>query len=286
MGLPEGWMPSSGAAEPSSAETEVTTERLRAEPTRPSLVVAMQNVTKNYRSPNSVVNALDDINLEVNDNEFVVLVGPSGSGKTTLLNILAGLIQPSHGRVRRRADIGRPGGIGMVFQTATLLPWRTVLENVLLPAEIFGTPKDEAERDARGLLELAGLTGFEDALPHQLSGGMQQRVSLCRALLSDPPLLLMDEPFGALDAITRDSMNAELQRIWMEQKTTVVFVTHSISEALFLSDRVVALTARPGKVAGIVENDLPRPRNVHTSELPKYTEYSIRLREMMMGAAE
>jgi NitT/TauT family transport system ATP-binding protein len=233
-----------------------------------------------------VVNALDDINLEVNDNEFVVLVGPSGSGKTTLLNILAGLIQPSHGRVRRRADIGRPGGIGMVFQTATLLPWRTVLENVLLPAEIFGTPKDEAERDARGLLELAGLTGFEDALPHQLSGGMQQRVSLCRALLSDPPLLLMDEPFGALDAITRDSMNAELQRIWMEQKTTVVFVTHSISEALFLSDRVVALTARPGKVAGIVENDLPRPRNVHTSELPKYTEYSIRLREMMMGAAE
>jgi NitT/TauT family transport system ATP-binding protein len=174
----------------------------------------------------------------------------------------------------------------MVFQTATLLPWRTVLENVLLPAEIFGTPKDEAERDARGLLELAGLTGFEDALPHQLSGGMQQRVSLCRALLSDPPLLLMDEPFGALDAITRDSMNAELQRIWMEQKTTVVFVTHSISEALFLSDRVVALTARPGKVAGIVENDLPRPRNVHTSELPKYTEYSIRLREMMMGAAE
>jgi NitT/TauT family transport system ATP-binding protein len=169
----------------------------------------------------------------------------------------------------------------MVFQNATLLPWRNVLQNVLLPAEIVGMSQAEADTEARALLELVGLTGFEESLPHQLSGGMQQRVSLCRALLPDPPLLLMDEPFGALDAISRETMNFELQRIWMNQKTTVVLVTHSISEALFLSDRVVALTARPGKVAGVIDNDLPRPRTVHTFEEAKYTEYSVMLREMM-----
>jgi NitT/TauT family transport system ATP-binding protein len=245
------------------------------------MIAALNGVSKTFRSPNSVVNALDDISLEIYENEFIVLVGPSGSGKTTLLNILADLTQPSEGVVRRRSEINRPGGIGMVFQNATLLPWRTVLQNVLLPAEIFGMSKSEADSEARDLLELVGLVGFEDALPHQLSGGMQQRVSLCRALLSDPPLLLMDEPFGALDAISREAMSVELQRIWMGQKTTVVFVTHSISEALFLSDRVVALTARPGKVAGVIDNDLPRPRTMHTFELPRYTEYSAQLREMI-----
>jgi NitT/TauT family transport system ATP-binding protein len=245
------------------------------------MIAALNGVTKTFRSPNSVVNALDDISLDIHENEFIALVGPSGSGKTTLLNILSGLIQPSVGKVRRRSDINRPGGIGMVFQSATLLPWRNVLENVLLPAEIVGMSKTEADTEARALLELVGLTGFEDSLPHQLSGGMQQRVSLCRALLSAPPLLLMDEPFGALDAISRETMNFELQRIWMNQKTTVVLVTHSISEALFLSDRVVALTPRPGKVAGVIDNDLPRPRTVHTFEEPKYTEFSLKLREMM-----
>jgi NitT/TauT family transport system ATP-binding protein len=266
------------ASEPgSSGDAKLVAETSSA----PALIAGLNGITKTFRSPNSVVHALRDINLDIYENEFVVLVGPSGSGKTTLLNILAGLIQPSEGSVRRRREITRPGGIGMVFQNATLLPWRTVLQNVLLPAEIFGMPRDEADREARGLLELVGLTGFEEALPHQLSGGMQQRVSLCRALLSDPPLLLMDEPFGALDAITRETMNFELQRIWMEQKTTVVFVTHSISEALFLSDRVGALTARPGEVAGVIENDLPRPRTVHTSELASYAEYSGKLRDMI-----
>ena len=254
---------------------------VEAEESAPLLVAGLDGISKTFRSPNSVVNALEDISLDIFENEFIVLVGASGSGKTTLLNILAGLIQPSSGRVRRRAEIGRPGGIGMVFQSATLLPWRTVLQNVLLPAEIFGMPRAEADREARDLLELVGLTGFEESLPHQLSGGMQQRVSLCRALLSDPPLLLMDEPFGALDAISRESMNFELQRIWMEQKTTVVFVTHSIDEALFLSDRVVALSARPGKVAGTLTNELPRPRSVQTLEHPLFTEYSARLRGMI-----
>ena len=247
----------------------------------PLLIASLNGVSKTFRDSNAVVNALDDISLDIYENEFIVLVGASGSGKTTLLNILAGLIQPSVGKVRRRSEISHPGGIGMVFQSATLLPWRTVLQNVLLPAEIFGMSKSEAEREARDLLELVGLTGFEESLPHQLSGGMQQRVSLCRALLSDPPLLLMDEPFGALDAISRETMNFELKRIWMEQKTTVVFVTHSIDEALFLSDRVVALSARPGKVAGTLTNDLPRPRSVQTLEHPLFTEYAARLRGMI-----
>ncbi|MGH8944945.1 MAG: ABC transporter ATP-binding protein [Acidimicrobiia bacterium] len=277
-----------GLAEERAHQSDVTGETpVETEKVAPLLIAGLNGVTKTFRDSNAVINALDDITLDIYENEFIVLVGPSGSGKTTLLNILAGLIQPSTGRVRRRSEIGRPGGIGMVFQNATLLPWRNVLQNVLLPAEIFGMSKAEAEAEARDLLELVGLTGFEDSLPHQLSGGMQQRVSLCRALLSDPPLLLMDEPFGALDAISRETMNFELQRIWMEEKTTVVFVTHSIDEALFLSDRVVALTARPGKVAGTLDNDLPRPRNVHTLELPLFTEYGARLREMMAtGAGE
>jgi NitT/TauT family transport system ATP-binding protein len=271
-----------GLAEERAHEPELLGEAaVEAEASAPLLIAGLNGVSKTFRSPNSVVNALEDISLDIYENEFVVLVGASGSGKTTLLNILAGLIQPSQGRVRRRSEIGRPGGIGMVFQSATLLPWRTVLQNVLLPAEIIGIPRTEAEREARELLELVGLSGFEESLPHQLSGGMQQRVSLCRALLSDPPLLLMDEPFGALDAISREAMNFELQRIWMEQKTTVVFVTHSIDEALFLSDRVVALSARPGKVAGSLTNELPRPRSVHTLEHPLFTEYSARLRGMI-----
>jgi NitT/TauT family transport system ATP-binding protein len=274
MGFAEGLAPDVDA-------TGETSQSYESERAAGALIAGLNGVTKTFRSPNSVVNALDDISLDIYENEFIALVGPSGSGKTTLLNILAGLIQPSVGKVRRRSDINRPGGIGMVFQNATLLPWRNVLQNVLLPAEIVGMSRSRADAEARALLELVGLTGFEDSLPHQLSGGMQQRVSLCRALLSDPPLLLMDEPFGALDAISRETMNFELQRIWMNQKTTVVLVTHSISEALFLSDRVVALTARPGKVAGVIDNDLARPRTVHTFEEPKYTEYSLKLREMM-----
>ena len=250
-------------------------------------IARVTGVSKTYQSRNAVVYALEDISLDIFDNEFIALVGASGSGKSTLLKLLAGLLEPTNGMVRRRPEINRPGGIGMVFQNPTLLPWRTVLDNVLLPAEIFRMPKESADRKVRGLLELVGLGGFEDAMPHQLSGGMQQRVALCRALLSDPPLLLMDEPFGALDAISRETMNIELQRIWMEQKTTVVFVTHSISEALFLADRVVALTARPGKVAGEVKNELPRPRTIHTFETAEFTHNSAEIRDMIqMGSFE
>ena len=250
-------------------------------------IAHVKGISKTYESKNSLVYALEDVSLDIYDNEFIALVGASGSGKSTLLNLIAGLLEPTSGVVRRRPEINRPGGIGMVFQNPTLLPWRTVLDNVMLPAEIFRMPDEVAERKARDLLDLVGLNGFEEAMPYQLSGGMQQRVALCRALLSDPPLLLMDEPFGALDAISRETMNIELQRIWMEQRTTVVFVTHSIGEALFLADRVVALTARPGKVAGQVTNQLARPRTIHTFEAQEFSEYSAQIREMIqMGSFE
>ena len=276
MGLAE---EASGGFEPMEGGETGSASRLE--------IARVTGVSKTYQSRNAVVYALEDISLDIFDNEFIALVGASGSGKSTLLKLIAGLLEPTNGMVRRRPEINRPGGIGMVFQNPTLLPWRTVLDNVLLPAEIFRMPKESADRKARGLLELVGLGGFEDAMPHQLSGGMQQRVALCRALLSDPPLLLMDEPFGALDAISRETMNSELQRIWMEQKTTVVFVTHSISEALFLADRVVALTARPGKVAGEVKNELPRPRTIHTFETAEFTHNSAEIRDMIqMGSFE
>lgn len=246
-----------------------------------SAAVRLQNVSKAYRSSDSTVHALEDVSLDVERQEFLAVVGASGCGKTTLLNLIAGLVAPTSGVIERSPEIDRPGGTGMVFQTPTLLPWRTVADNVLLPAEILRMGRREARNKTLDLLRFVGLSGFERALPHQLSGGMQQRVALCRSLLSDPPLLLMDEPFSALDAITREAMTIELQRIWMEDRKTVVFVTHSITEAIFLADRIVALSPRPGKVTAILDNAIPRPRTVHTFELPEFSEYSVKVREMI-----
>jgi len=208
--------------------------------------------------------ALADINFSIAKGSFVSIVGPSGCGKSTLLRIIAGLLGFDQGEVSMDGQpvVGTRRDVGMVFQSSILLPWRTILDNVLLPAEVLGLSASEAAARASELLALVRLTGFEHKLPHQLSGGMQQRASIARALLHDPKVLLMDEPFGALDAMTREQMNLELQRIWLKSGKTVVLITHSISEAIFLGDQVFTMSARPGSIAQKIAVDLPRPRAI------------------------
>ena len=225
--------------------------------------IVVEQLQKTYvpRRSEPVI-ALEDISFRAGQGEFLSVVGPSGCGKTTLLKILAGLVQPSSGRVQLAgSDIDGPRrDIGMVFQHATLLPWRTIADNVMLPVEVQRLDKGHYRQRAGELLELVGLAGFEDRYPKELSGGMQQRAGICRALVHDPDVLLMDEPFGALDAMTREYMNLELLRIWSEAGKTVVFITHSIPEAVFLSDRVLVMSSRPGRVVEVVDVDLERPR--------------------------
>jgi NitT/TauT family transport system ATP-binding protein len=231
--------------------------------------------------------ALQEVSLRVEPGEFVSLVGPSGCGKSTLLKIVAGLLRPTEGAVSLLGhEVDQPQrNIGYVFQRAALLEWRSARKNILLQAEIRRMPKDEARRRADELIEMVGLTGFEDALPHELSGGMQQRVSLCRALLHSPPVLLMDEPFGALDALTREQMNVELHRICRETGSTVLFVTHSISEAIYLANRVVVMGTRPGRILENLPVDLPAERDYNeTMSHPTFEDMAGHLREMF-GAA-
>ncbi|MFI5022082.1 MAG: ABC transporter ATP-binding protein [Alphaproteobacteria bacterium] len=225
--------------------------------------------------------AVEDLSFEVGDKEFVSLVGPSGCGKSTLLRMVSGLIAPTKGRVEVRGQEvrGPLAGVGMVFQAPVLLPWRTALANVLFTAEMRGEPADRHRAHARELIRLAGLEGFEKRYPHELSGGMQQRVAICRALLLDPSLLLMDEPFGALDIITRERMGFELQKIWSATRNTVLFVTHSITEAVLLSDTVVVMSARPGRLKAVIAVDLPRPRDVKTLSHPRFVELAARVRD-------
>ena len=212
--------------------------------------------------------ALEGIDLEVGENELVTLVGRSGCGKSTLLRIVAGLIAPSEGRVTIGGDEvrGARRDVALAFQRPALLPWRNVLENVLLPVEIMGLDRKAHRALAEELLALVGLEGFEGASPWELSGGMQQRVALCRSLIYEPKVLLMDEPFAALDALTREELSLELQRIFQERGKTILFVTHSISEAVLLADRVVVMTPRPGRIAEIVPVDAPRPRSLGMSD--------------------
>jgi NitT/TauT family transport system ATP-binding protein len=214
-------------------------------------------------APTPIV-ALDGVSLEIADGEFIAIVGPSGCGKTSLLRLLGGLIAPTTGQVRFRGDIlsGPRPEIGFVFQQPTLLPWRTAIDNVMLPLEIRDMPAPERLPRARELMRMVGLAGFEGSRPRELSGGMQQRVALARALAFDPAVLLLDEPFGALDALTRERMNLELLKLWQEQRRTVLLVTHSIQEAVFLADRVLVMSPRPGRICYSIDVTLPRPRTL------------------------
>ena len=246
-------------------------------------VIGIEGVSLIYRSKNAEVHALDSIDFAATEREFVALVGPSGCGKSTLLKLISGLIPASSGviRVNGRPVSGPTASIGIVFQSPLLMAWRTVLENVLLQIQIRNLRVADYRTAARELIQLVGLDGFEDAHPHQLSGGMQQRVGLCRALIHDPDLLIMDEPFGALDAMTRELMNAELQRIWIDRRKTVLFITHSISEAVYLADRVLVMSPRPGRIVGDVVVDLPRPRTVATTELPTFVQFTREIRRRL-----
>jgi NitT/TauT family transport system ATP-binding protein len=226
------------------------------------------------------VHALKDINLAIADGEFVSIVGPSGCGKSTLLKILAGTLERSAGTVAMRGKSlsGPSRELGVVFQAPVLLPWRTVLQNVMVPIEIQKHDRARFTEKAKALLAMVGLTGFENKYPNELSGGMQQRVGICRALVHDPSFLLMDEPFGALDAMTRETMNGELQRIWSESRKTIMLVTHSIPEAVYLADRVVVMTPRPGRIVEIIPIDLPRPRRLALQNTPEFGRFVTAIR--------
>ncbi|WP_028590638.1 ABC transporter ATP-binding protein [Paenibacillus massiliensis] len=241
--------------------------------------IRIQDVSKVYKSSGGrEVQALTHINLDVRQSEFISIIGPSGCGKSTLLRILANLEPPTSGQMdwKDSAD-----NIGFVFQDATLLPWKTVLQNARFPLEVKKLLSKDSLSNLDKLLELAGLKGFENAYPRELSGGMKQRVSIVRALSYNPDVLLMDEPFGALDALTRDKMGIELMRIWDETKKTILFVTHSISEAVFLSDRVIVMSPRPGKIDQVMDIELPRPRTVEVKETLEFVTYVKTLREVL-----
>jgi NitT/TauT family transport system ATP-binding protein len=243
-------------------------------------VALLRQVSKVFQTAGRDLVALEGVDLQVGSHEFVAVLGASGCGKSTLLAMIAGLVEPTEGTVERMPAAAAKGGTGMVFQDPVLLPWRTILGNVLLPTEMVSRPGSR-ER-AQELIAHVGLGGFERSRPHQLSGGMQQRAALCRALMTEPRLLLMDEPFGALDAITREQMNLMLQRIWLESRCSVVLVTHSIEEAVFLADRIVVMTPRPGRVAEIVVDRLPRPRSPETYRDAQFTDYANHLRDVIV----
>jgi NitT/TauT family transport system ATP-binding protein len=229
--------------------------------------ISLKGVSHAYETRRAKLRALENIDLEIRENEFVTLVGRSGCGKSTLLRLMAGLIRPTAGHVRIGGQaVTRPRrDVSLMFQRSALLPWRTVLENVMLPVDILRLDRRSHRTRAEQLLALTGLEGFEERRPHELSGGMQQRVALCRALVHDPSVLLMDEPFAALDALTREELSLELQRIWGEERKTIVFVTHSIQEATLLADRIVVMSPRPGRIARILQVDADRPRSLGLS---------------------
>ena len=246
--------------------------------------IRLRNVRKVYRTRGEEFLAVSDATMEVSAGELVSLVGPSGCGKTTLLKILAGLYPHDAGELtigNREVPFSPGRDIGMVFQQSLLLKWRRILDNVLLPAEILGLPIRESRERARHLLDMVGLGGFEQKYPYELSGGMQQRAAIARSLIHDPQVILMDEPFGALDALTREKMNLELLRIWSESRKTIVFVTHSIQEAVFLGSRCAVLTAGPARMADNFEIALPYPRTLDMKTKEVFGEYTRRIYRLL-----
>jgi NitT/TauT family transport system ATP-binding protein len=258
----------------------------RAEATKPNseAVVSLRGVTVEYATPDGGpgVRAVEDVSLEVARGEFVAVVGPSGCGKSTLLRVLSGLLRPTRGDVRVEGTPveGPRRDVGIVFQDPTLLPWKTILQNVLLPASVLKLDMHAARERAQALLELTGLGDFMHRYPHELSGGMRQRAGIARALLNDPKIILMDEPFGALDAMSRERMNEEITRIWADSGASVLFITHSIPEAVLLSDRIVVFSARPGRVVETIVNPLPRPRSLDITATPQFGQQAAHLRAL------
>ena len=254
-----------------------------------SVVIAAQGVNKVFNpGTDEEIIALQDIDLNVESGEFISLIGPSGCGKSTLMRLVGDLLQPSSGELLVNGKSPRAARLdrdyGMVFQAATLYDWRSVTKNVQLPLEVMGYAKEERQKRAREMLEMVELSAFAEHYPWQLSGGMQQRVSIARALAFDPSILLMDEPFGALDEFTRERMNLELLRIWEQTRKTIIFVTHSISEAIFLSNRIVVMSPRPGRITKIVNNDLPYPRDFKTRGDPAYHNMVAEVRDLLRDA--
>jgi NitT/TauT family transport system ATP-binding protein len=243
--------------------------------------IRLQDVAKRYDTKDGAVEACTGITLDIRQSEFVAVVGPSGCGKTTILKMVAGLVPHSSGAITVGGKpVDRPlTDVGIVFQESILLDWRDILSNVMLQIEIRGMDRAGYEPVARNLLKATGLQGFENKKPYELSGGMRQRVSICRALVHDPPLLLMDEPFGALDALTREQISMDIQRVWMDKRKTALHITHSIPEAVLLADRVVVMGPRPGRIVEIIDVDLPRPRRL--DRLPaSFNDYAGRIREI------
>ena len=249
-------------------------------------MIKLAGVSQTFRTGTGSVEALSDIDLDITDGEFVAVIGRSGCGKSTLLRLVAGLLAPTGGEVFVAGTrVAKPRrDVAMMFQRAALLPWRSVLDNVLLPIEMFGWRRAQHLDRARTLLDTVGLGGFHDRLPHELSGGMQQRVALCRALIQRPKVLLMDEPFSALDALTREELSGELQRIHSDLMATTIFVTHSIQEAVLLADRVVVLSARPGRIRKVIDVSIPRPRSFgHNAHLADVSQVTAELHELLLS---
>ena len=246
--------------------------------------VAASGITHVFDTQQGEVTALEEVSFDIRSGEFVSLIGPSGCGKSTLLMLIAGLLMPTRGSISiDGSPVVKPEtNLGIVFQNSVLLAWRNALDNVLLQFEMRGISASAYRERAHAMLASVGLEGFEGRFPYELSGGMQQRVSICRALIHDPPLLLMDEPFGALDAITRDQMALDFQQMWADGEKTAILITHSISEAVFLSDRIIVLTPRPGRIDSVVDVDLPRPRHLSLREEPQFVEYLRFLRERFL----